>query len=415
MFARRLIIAVLASLALVAAACGDDSGDDAALADEAADDTAADADDADEADDTDEAADDTAADAHEAEEAAPTTPTTAATTTTTTTETAPDWVAHLAPPECMCADGSDYYIHTRTTNPKKVMLYFEGGGACFSEVTCVFDEERATYDFTTGPDDYPGGGENPPRGIFDFDNPANPFADYSMVFVPYCTGDVHLGNITRTYGELTVQHKGAVNAQHGLDYLVENFPDATEVFVTGSSAGGVPAPFYAGLVADELPEASVAVLADASGGYPSNEVFNVGVGSLYDVAAGIPDWPELEGVPPVEIGVPDLFRFTGQHNADIRMARYDSAFDETQEAFNTLIGGGVDLLEVLDRNEELSEAGGAELQVYVAPGELHTILGRPDVYDLEVEGVAFIDWLTDFVDGGAPGDVHCTECNDPDA
>ena len=28
-------------------------------------------------------------------------------------------------------------------------------------------------------------------------NPDNPFADYSFVFVPYCTGDVHLGDVTR--------------------------------------------------------------------------------------------------------------------------------------------------------------------------------------------------------------------------
>ncbi|MBL1135963.1 MAG: hypothetical protein HND46_11645 [Chloroflexi bacterium] len=38
-----------------------------------------------------------------------------------------------------------------------------------------------------------------PGGIFDLENPENPFADYNMVFVPYCTGDVHIGNREATY------------------------------------------------------------------------------------------------------------------------------------------------------------------------------------------------------------------------
>ena len=143
----------------------------------------------------------------------------------------------------------------------------------------------------------------------------------------------------------------------------------------------------------------MAVLADASGGYPSNELFNnLGV-SLWNTTAGWPDWPELADIPPIEIGVPDLFRFGGRHNPGVRMARYDNAFDETQEFYVELIGGGATLLESLHANEAMVEAGGVDLQVYVAPGEVHTILGRPELYDLEVEGVAFIDWLTDFVTG----------------
>jgi hypothetical protein len=39
----------------------------------------------------------------------------------------------------------------------------------------------------------------PPTGIFDFASPDNLFADDSVLFVPYCTGDVHLGNKTVAY------------------------------------------------------------------------------------------------------------------------------------------------------------------------------------------------------------------------
>ena len=43
-------------------------------------------------------------------------------------------------------------------------------------------------------------------------DPRNPFADYSAVYVPYCTGDVHIGSVTTEYADgLTIQHKGYAN------------------------------------------------------------------------------------------------------------------------------------------------------------------------------------------------------------
>jgi acetyl esterase/lipase len=344
-----------------------------------------------------------------ASSAAPTSTARAATTAASVT-TAPDavaeWVAHPTEAPCLCADGSEYVFHTLERNPDKVMLYYQGGGACFSEEMCSFT--NGTYKVTTGEDDHP---NETSGGIFDFGNPANPFADWSIVFMPYCTGDVFLGDATTTYGEdLVIEHRGAANARHGLDYVAENYPDAERLFVTGSSAGGVPAPLIAGLASDVLPVADIAVLADASGGYPSNPVTNSVIGALWGTASNLPDWPELEGLDPNRFGIPDLFTYSGRHDPSIRMARYDNAFDRVQKSFSQLAGLDGGLLAVLDANEAMIEAGGVNLDVYVAPGADHTILGSDDLYDLEVEGVAFIDWLTTFVGGGSLGDVHCVEC-----
>ena len=43
------------------------------------------------------------------------------------------------------------------------------------------------------------------RGIFDRSNPENPFRDFGVIFVPYCTGDVHIGDASRRYGERSVE------------------------------------------------------------------------------------------------------------------------------------------------------------------------------------------------------------------
>ena len=64
-------------------------------------------------------------------------------------------------------------------------------------------------------------------------------------------------------------------------------------------------------------------------------------------------------------------------------------------------------------NEAGIEDAGVEVASYLAPGTQHTILGDDSLYDLEVEGVAFLDWLTDFVAGEDVGDVTCTECDPP--
>jgi hypothetical protein len=328
---------------------------------------------------------------------------------TTAPAIAPEWVMHDAPEDCMCADGSPFEFWSRTDDPERVMLYFQGGGACFSAGTCSFTD--GSYDPTVDASDDPAGA----NGVLDFDNPDNPFAGWSVVYVPYCTGDVHLGDTTTEYApDLTVEHNGFPNAMAGLDFLVENFPDAAHVFVTGSSAGGIPSPLFGGLASDRLPDAEIAVLADASGGYQSVPGINAAIGSLWGTVNNIPDWPETSGIPIEQWGVPDQFVYAGRHDPDIRMARYDNAWDETQREFAAATGmGEPPLPQVLDLNEALVESAGVDLSVYVAPGEMHTILLRPDVYTLTVAGVPFVDWLTEFVQGGVPGDVHCEDCEPP--
>ncbi|HEY5696579.1 MAG TPA: pectin acetylesterase-family hydrolase [Acidimicrobiales bacterium] len=371
---RPLLLAVMA-LVLLAAACGgdDSSGEAAADTTAATDDTAAEG--------TDYAA--VAADA--------------------------EWEEHVPGGDCQCADGSEFSFWSREGDPEKVVLFFQGGGACFTAEMCSFTD--GTYTVQADGSQVTSGS----AGVFDAVNEANPFRDYSFVFVPYCTGDIHLGDAVHDYGDgLTVNHVGYVNASAGLDYVVENFPDASEVFVTGSSAGGVPSPMFAGLASDALPDADIASLSDASGAYPSSPAINAAIGSLWGTFANVPDWPENEGLTPEDWGVPTLFVQAGLHDPDIRFARYDAAYDEVQQEFSDAAGfAGDDLKTTIEDNEAQIEADGVPVASYISPGTVHTILGDNAMYDLEVEGVPFIDWLTDFVAGDGVGDVVCVDCQNP--
>ena len=314
--------------------------------------------------------------------------------------------------DCVCSDGSPYSYWIREADPDKVMLFFDGGGACFSAETCDPNGDptyslRANDDLNEADD-----------GVFDLDNPENPVADWTMIFMPYCTGDVHIGtNVANDYGDgVVVNHTGFINASKGLDEVAGAYDAAEQVLVTGSSAGGVPVPLFAGLVAEALPEADVMALPDASGGYPSNPVLNGVIGGLWGTEGANPDWTSTEGLTASELGIPDFYRYAGTEFPQIRWARFDHAFDDVQATFSALAGlEDSSVKAVLDINEELTEATGIDLPVYIAPGTDHTIMGAGYFYDVEVGGVRYVDWLTSFINGEPIEDVVCTECGDPAA
>ena len=340
-----------------------------------------------------------------------TTPSTSTSTTaapTTTADfTAATWQAVSAPSDCMCADGSPYTYWIRHADPTKVVFFLQGGGACFDAKTCAFDSN--TYKTTVTDRDDPSA---TPYGIFDFTNARNPFADYSFVFVPYCTGDLHLGKATHQYGpSLTVHHNGSLNATTALHAMADQFPDAHSVVVAGESAGSAPTPLYAGLAHDVLPSADIEVLADGSGAYPDLAGVNVLIGQLWGTEDALPPWPELAGVTPEQWSLPGLFVRAHDHDPAIIFARHDYAFDAVQKFFAALAGIPADnLVSLIDGNETEIEQGGVDLHSYIAPGDSHTVLSRPEFYNEIVEGVSLVDWVSAVARRQPDLDVHCTDC-----
>jgi hypothetical protein len=330
----------------------------------------------------------------------------------TTAAPAPTWEAVTAPSNCMCSDGSTFTYYVHRADPNKVMFFLEGGGACFSADTCgpasgSFKRAGDTLDDMNGLQ----------TGIFSLDDPRNPFRGWSIVYVPYCTGDVHLGNTTHDYGNgVVVQHKGYVNASTALSKMAELFPEASQLVVTGESAGSVPTPLYAGMAHDLLPAAKITVLADGSGAYPDIPAINTVIGGAWGTVDAIPPWPENAGQTAATWSFPGLFVQAGKHDKDIVFARHDYAFDKTQAFFAGLAGiDANNLVTLIDKNETEVEASGITLLSYIAGGNTHTVLGRPAFYTETVNGVKFVDWVTALVNGttldGKPlADDHCVDC-----
>lgn len=340
--------------------------------------------------------------------------TVAASTTTDapTTSTTPDysnaaWTRVDAPSDCVCSDGSPYTYWIRKADPTKVVFFMQGGGACFTAATCA--PGSGTYKATVTAGDDPSGFGS---GIWDFSEARNPFADWSFVFVPYCTGDLHLGTATQQYSpDVVVHHNGSINATTALDDLAAQFPAATQVVVAGESAGSAPTPLYAAMTHDRLPAAQISVLADGSGAYPDSAEGSGAIADMWGVQGALPQWPEVSGLGLSDWSLPDLFVRAHDHDPDIVFARHDYAYDGVQQFFAGLLGiPGDELVELIDGNENLIEQGGVDLHSYISAGDAHTVLGHPEFYTETTEGVALVDWVADLVRRQPDLDVHCTDC-----
>ncbi|NOX29798.1 MAG: hypothetical protein GXP35_07100 [Actinobacteria bacterium] len=340
---------------------------------------------------------------------APSTSTSTSTTTsasepeaTTTTEVdfaaVTEWNQVVHGEGCVCSDGSEFAFWEQAADPTKVVFFLQGGGACWTTETCDPIDGPYQKVLEDGPNN---------TGIFNRGMADNPFADYSYVYVPYCTGDAHLGNATTVYSDdLTVEHRGAVNAMSALDWMVSQYPDAADVFVTGLSAGSIPVPVYAVAAGERLPGAAIVGLGDASGAYPSSaEVFGE-----FAESWGIDESPILDAAFAEALttdGFAGLFIEAANRNPDIDFGRIDYDSDFVQSFFITL--AGLDSSSVLrasiDANETLIEAAGVELSDFVMAGTLHTILGGDTFYDGTAGGVELVEWVGALARGEQPPDA----------
>jgi Pectinacetylesterase len=314
--------------------------------------------------------------------------------------------------DCECADGSEFAFWERRADPTTVVFFLDGGGACYDAKTCAFTGlgtgGEADYDWSIY-------GEDPARegGIFDFARADNPFRDYSFIYVPACTGDAHLGDVTRKYSpKLTVEHNGFVNGTTALSHLAKHYPDAAQVVVVGKSVGSIAAPIYAGLASDLLPDARVTVFGGQSGHIPDDPALNAEIfGKRWGAYANMPAWKVNQGLTARDWGAPRFWIQAGLHDPDIVLARFDYAYDREAAGGAQVTGADPShQLAVIDANEAAIEKAGVDVHSYTAPGKGHGIFEWPRFYKLKVNGEKLVDWLTRVIEGKPVADVHCTKC-----
>jgi len=140
---------------------------------------------------------------------------------------------------------------------ERVLLYLQGGGACWDAQTCF--EMAAASHIEDTLDEASLGAEAPSFSRTD----GNPWATATWVYVPYCTGDLHAGQRVATYGGREVHHVGATNTELVLARLHATVPTPEQVWVAGASAGGYGATLVFWRVRARWPGVRVDALSDS--------------------------------------------------------------------------------------------------------------------------------------------------------
>lgn len=153
----------------------------------------------------------------------------------------------IEPPGIVCGNNSQYKLWASfSAHSDNLVVVFEPGGACWD------------YDSCTGANGIRGAAN--PDGLSDdhialapfispflsrFDE-TNPARDWNMVYVPYCTGDVHTGATVATYQSpddpaIEFHHEGHAAVEQVVQWIDGQFTSVPKLLVTGCSAGGVGA------------------------------------------------------------------------------------------------------------------------------------------------------------------------------
>lgn len=326
--------------------------------------------------------------------------------------------------DTICADGSDYafYVYPGTVN--KVVVDFEGGGACWSGATC-----GAPGQFYQPSVPALEGRVEGVSGLYERDNPQNPTRDWYHVFVSYCTADVHLGDAVQTYitpegDDVTVRHNGQDNVAAVLEWLYDGFSGPESVLVTGCSAGAYGAALYTSAIAEHYPNADITELGDCGAGIIPGSFASAGDGlKRWNIGAVLPAGINLsEGVPATFLA--DAYVANGQAHPNVTLAQYNSYLDSTQIAFYA-VQVGLDPSDPADLQQAaaawtsglvgslqtigagLPEGFSSYLSLLDDDGDLqtgtaHCILGRPEFYTLTTSGAPFVTWLGRLINGAAP-------------
>jgi hypothetical protein len=348
------------------------------------------------------------------------TPTAAATTAASPTAIAgapdlpPGWTKIEPGGETICSQGTAfaYFVHPGTVN--RLVVYFQGGGACWNAVTC---SNPAIFDSTVEESDNP---EQWGKGLADLSNPDNPFKDWFLVFIPYCTADIHWGNNTKTYTadgkEIVIHHNGAVNVRAVFDWIQDNFEKPEKIFVSGCSAGSYGSIMGAAHIAQLYPDVPLYQLGDAGAGVTTDDFFQNSFPN-WGAAQNIPDWIPALQVPWTELTMAEIYVAAADYYPNDRWSQYNAAHDQIQTFFYAAMGGtAADWGDLMLASIQEIQANAANFHSYTAPGEIHCITGDDIFYTREVNGVKFSDWVDALVNDKAWDDVMCTDCEtDPEA
>lgn len=287
-----------------------------------------------------------------------------------------------------CAKGTAWNFWVHRGRPDHVLVYLQGGGGCWEKSHCDL-KDQPTFDPTVDENDNPATA----NGVLAVDRTGNPFKGWTVVFVPYCTADVHLGGRKVDYAGVPMDHHGAANVAAALQWMAKEISKPSDIVVAGGSAGAIPVPVYASRLARQYPQARVTGIGDGAGGYRAPRLPGILAGwGVRQVLADIPAFARIDSA---GLTFEALYIAAGRANPKLRLAQVNQDHDKVQLQFLALLGVPAQpLAPLLEANLHDIEIAVPTFRRYLIPSEEHTILTRPGFYTTVVNGVTLADWIT---------------------
>lgn len=315
------------------------------------------------------------------------------------------WHEVLPAGQTACATGDDFRFWLRDGSSDDLLIYFQGGGGCWNYETCT--PGSSWYDSDARPNEV----ARYRNGIFDFDNPENPFADYDMVFIPSCNGDVYMGDnvveYTNAAGDsLTHHYKGYQNAAAALDATDDFFAMPQSVFITGCSAGSVGSAYHATHIIEAYPNIPVRQIGDSLA-FTFGRPVRLGVG-MYDIGATLPAWSSQD---PDAYQMSQFYIELAAQHPTYQFGMLNSLSDSVQIRFYQGNGRDAASWEADLSADLVSIHAGAENFVSLTlDGSLHCFTPRSQFYTASVDGVRMVDWFADYANGELMPSLQCDDC-----
>jgi hypothetical protein len=294
----------------------------------------------------------------------------------------------------ICIAGTPYSVFTREGNQNRLLIFLQGGGACWQDFyNCnILSEDQEP--------------PSPPVGIWDFDSPDNPFADYSIVYMPYCDGSVFSGDNdvvdpSFPFGPVRF-HRGLRNQSAGMDVAKAVFPYAKRITVAGSSAGGVGSAGFAPFLARfHYGNASRLTVFNDAGPVA------IDLDAVDDIAARAADWDFGKFYPASCTDCDDMGQATRiiewrlDNDSTIREAFYETDSDLTNRFFLDLLGDQPKFRDiVVTEHGILNDAFPFRYKRFIVAGDTsHTALQTPLFYTQTANGVLLNEWTDAFLLG----------------
>lgn len=232
--------------------------------------------------------------------------------------------------ETKCMDStSPYRFLVFPGRTDRVLIYFQGGGACwnkFSTTTVSLCTQRAEEK------------DEGSFGIFERREPSNPFRDWTIVYLLYCSGDFHSGHATFTYSDdKKIHQRGAVNVESALNWIKNQNWAPEKLLLMGSSAGSIGLQSFAGAFLTELKYKNAALILDSCFVIDSQHRFYRGMFQKFHICENKFQWnwnPQLlKKCKTGELSMDQVFIETMKAFPHVTFASVNSKVDWVQRFF----------------------------------------------------------------------------------